>query len=307
MRDAATRARIRSLAIPPAWTDVWISPDPNGHLQAVGRDARGRKQYRYHPRWRQVRDETKYGRMAAFGSALPRLRARVARDLERSGLVRERVLATIVRLLDTTYLRVGNEEYARANESYGLTTLRGRHVEVKGETLRFRFRGKSGKAHDVRVNDRRVARVVRHCRDLPGQELFQFLDEAGEPQPVTSGDVNEYLRMATGQDFSAKDFRTWAGTLLAAGHLAAAAQLESESERKSAFLRAVEAVAARLGNTPSVCRASYIHPAVASAFTEPADYDCWSRAQATARRKSGLSRDELALLRYLDDRAVRAA
>lgn len=307
VRDEATVARIRSLAIPPAWTDVWISPDPNGHLQAVGRDARGRKQYRYHPRWRQVRDETKYGRMVAFGNALPRVRAAVARDLAQTGLTRRRVLATIVRLLDTTYLRVGNEEYARTNESYGLTTLRGRHVEVRGETLRFRFRGKSGKVHDVQVSDRRVARVVRRCRDLPGQELFQYLDAAGAPQPVSSGDVNDYLREASGEDFTAKDFRTWAGTLLAASHLAGADRAISQRARKSAIARAVEAVAERLGNTPAVCRASYIHPAVLGAFLEAGDIERWQRASVRVRRKAGLRPEEAVLLRFLSGRLARAA
>jgi DNA topoisomerase-1 len=221
LRDRQERRRIESLAVPPAWTDVWICPLANGHLQATGRDARGRKQYRYHPDWRAVRDETKFGRMIAFGEALPALRARVASDLARTGLPREKVLAAVVRLLETTLIRVGNEEYARENRSFGLTTLRSRHVAIAGATLRFRFRGKSGKEHSVAISDRRLARVVRACRELPGHELFQYLDESGERQVVDSDDVNAYLRAATGEDFTAKDFRTWGGTVLALSALLA--------------------------------------------------------------------------------------
>ena len=215
MKDAATVERIRKLAIPPAWTDVWICPRANGHLQATGRDARGRKQYRYHADWREVRDETKFGRMIAFGEALPKIRERIDRDLSQRGLGREKVLATVVKLLETTLIRVGNEEYAKQNNSFGLTTLRDRHVDVDGSTLRFEFRGKSGKEHSVEVHDRRLARIVKQCRDLPGQKLFQYLDDDGERQSVSSEDVNAYLRETTGEDFSAKDFRTWGGTVLA--------------------------------------------------------------------------------------------
>jgi DNA topoisomerase-1 len=220
LRDAAARRRIQTLAVPPAWTDVWICPDPSGHLQATGRDARGRKQYRYHPQWREVRDETKFGRLVAFAEGLPALRRRVQEDLARPGLPREKVLAAVVRLLGTTLLRVGNEEYARANQSFGLTTLRDRHAAVEGATVRFCFRGKSGKEVRVDIQDRRLARVVKRCRELPGQELFQYVDDDGQQQSVGSGDVNAYLREVTGEELSAKDFRTWGGTVLALGALA---------------------------------------------------------------------------------------
>src|SRR5438477_1948413 len=216
LRDAETIDRIKRLAVPPAWTDVWICPDPRGHLQATGRDARGRKQYRYHPRWREARDETKYGRMLDFGRALPRLRERVRRDLGREGMPREKVVAAIVRLLDCGYLRVGNPEYARENASFGLTTLRDEHARVRGERLRLRYTGKSGKVQELDIQDPRLARIVKRCQDLPGQELFRYLDDEGRPRAVASEDVNEYLRETAGEDFTAKDFRTWAGTVLAA-------------------------------------------------------------------------------------------
>jgi DNA topoisomerase-1 len=242
LRDPRERRRIEGLAVPPAWTEVWICPLANGHLQATGRDARGRKQYRYHPDWRAVRDETKFGRMVAFGEALPRLRARLDRDLALPGLPREKVLAAVVKLLETTLIRVGNEEYARENDSFGLTTMRSRHVDIAGATLRFRFRGKSGKEHEVAISDRRLARVVRACRELPGHELFQYLDESGERQAVDSADVNEYLRDVTGEDFTAKDFRTWGGTVLALEALrdggavrpAAQAQVETQARESEA-------------------------------------------------------------------------
>ena len=258
--------RIRSLAVPPAWTDVWICPSPLGHIQATGRDAKGRKQYRYHSRWREVRDETKYGRMIEFGRALPRLRRRVQRDLSRPGMAREKVVALVVRLLDSSSIRVGNSEYARDNESFGLTTMRQKHVAVRGEVMRFKFTGKSGREHDVTVTDRRLAAIVRRCAELPGQELFRYLDEAGEPRTVESADVNEYLRETTGDDFSAKDFRTWAGTVLAACELARLGFAESEADAKSNLVEAVKAVAARLGNTQSVCRKCYVHPAVIESY-----------------------------------------
>jgi DNA topoisomerase-1 len=266
LRDPAERRRIAALAIPPAWRDVWICALPNGHLQATGRDARGRKQHRYHPDWRAVRDETKFGRMVAFGEALPRLRARVEEDLARSGLSRAKVLAAVVRLLETTLIRVGNQEYARENHSFGLTTLRNRHVDISGATLRFRFRGKSGKERSVAISDRRLARVVRACRDLPGHELFQYLDEAGERQTVTSEDVNDYLRAATGEDFTAKDFRTWGGTVLALSALAADGGAASPQEANRVVVEAVKRVAELLGNRPAVCRKYYIHPAVVEAY-----------------------------------------
>jgi DNA topoisomerase-1 len=247
-----------------------------------------------------VRNETKYGRMALFGKALPRIRRQVLRDLARSGLVRERVLATIVRLLETTFVRVGNEEYARANKSYGLTTLRNRHVETKGGALVLRFKGKSGKAHEIRVSDRRLAAIVRRCRDLPGQDLFQYVDTEGNPQPIDSGDVNDYLRAIAGDEFTAKDFRTWAGTLIAAGALTDAPADAGES-RKASMLRAVEAVATQLRNTPAVSRACYIHPRVLEAFENEALSARWSDARANASSRAGLTTEESALLRFLND------
>ena len=250
------------MAIPPAWTDVWIALDPRGHLQAVGRDARGRKQYRYHPRWREVRDRTKYERMLSFARALPRIRRRVRRDLAKPGLPREKVLATIVRLLETTFLRIGNAEYAKENESYGLTTLRARHVRVHGPRLRFRFRGKGGRLREVELEDRRLARILRRCQEIPGQELFRYLDDEGEPRSIGSGDVNDYLREISGEDFTAKDFRTWAGTLLAATAFAAARARAAEAASEREVIRVVREVAERLGNTPAVCRKCYIHPVV---------------------------------------------
>jgi DNA topoisomerase-1 len=266
--DAATLARIRALAIPPAWTGVWISPDPRGHLQATGRDARGRKQYRYHPRWRTVRDETKYGRLLEFGRALPTIRRRVDRDLRRRGLPRERVIAAVVRLLETTSLRVGNEEYARDNGSYGLTTLRNRHAKVGATVVRLRFKGKHGKVHEATVSDARLARIVGRLQDLPGQELFQYVDEEGELRDVGSEEVNAYLREITGADFTAKDFRTWAGTVLAAWALRAFEQFDSEAQARHNIVEAIEEVSKRLGNTPAVSRASYVHPAVIDAYLD---------------------------------------
>ncbi len=261
-------ARIKSLAIPPAWTEVWISPDPNGHLQATGRDDRGRKQHRYHPRWREVRDETKYIRMVAFAKLLPRIRRRIARDLKLPGLSRNKVLATVVRLLEVSLIRVGNEEYARENDSFGLTTMRNKHVDVNGSTLKFHFRGKSGKWHEVGVRDRRLAKIVKSCQDLPGQEIFQYIDEQQKRQDVKSGDVNDYLREICGEDFTAKDFRTWAGTVLGAMALRAFEQFESQTQAKKNIVRAIELVAERLGNTPAVCRKCYIHPEVINSYLD---------------------------------------
>jgi DNA topoisomerase-1 len=268
VRDEPTLRRVRSLVIPPAWTDVWISTDPRGHIQATGRDARGRKQYRYHPRWRTVRDETKYERMLAFGEALPAIRARVDADLARPGLPREKVLATVVALLESTLIRVGNEEYARENRSYGLTTLRNRHVDVNGAELRFEFKGKGGKQHRVSLHDRRLARVIRRLQDLPGQEIFQYVDEDGNRHSVDSEDVNGYLREITGQDLSAKDFRTWAGTVLCAVALRKLDGCSRENEAKQNVAQVITSVAQQLGNTPAVCRACYVHPAVIEAYFE---------------------------------------
>jgi DNA topoisomerase-1 len=272
--DDDTLRRIRSLVIPPAWTEVWICPTPRGHIQATGRDARGRKQYRYHALWQQSRDEAKYERTLAFARALPRLRRRVERDLARPGLPREKVLAAAVRLLETTLVRVGNEEYARENRSYGLTTLRNRHAKVQGTQLKFSFRGKAGKQHSVGIRDRRLARVVKMCQELPGQRLFEYVDQEGAVQPIDSDDVNEYLREAMGDDFSAKDFRTWAGTVLAARalqELDAAVEggaVESTGPTKKQLTNAVERVAASLGNTPAICRKCYIHPAILDSYMD---------------------------------------
>ena len=266
--DEATLKRIKSLAIPPAWTEVWICPQANGHLQATGRDARGRKQYRYHPKWREVRDEVKYERMINFGKALPKIRKEVDRALALPGLPREKVLATIVYLLEATMMRIGNDEYARENKSYGLTTLRNRHVRIDGSEVEFRFRGKSGVYHDVKVHDRRLARIIQRTRDLPGQDLFQYLDEDGETHTVGSADVNDYLRAITGEDYTAKDFRTWSGTVLAAMALQEFEAVDSDAQAKKNVVRAIESVAERLGNTPSVCRKCYVHPAVLDAYLD---------------------------------------
>ncbi|MGI0017471.1 MAG: DNA topoisomerase IB, partial [Nitrosotalea sp.] len=297
VRDAATLDRIRSLAVPPAWKDVWICAMPRGHLQATGRDERGRKQFRYHPRWRETRDADKYARLVGFANALPRIRARVARDLRLQGLPREKVIATIVKLLETTFARVGNEEYARENGSFGLTTLRNRHVKVTGATVRFLFRGKSGRDHQLGVTDRRVAIVIQRCEELPGQMLFQYLDENGERGLVTSDDVNSYLRETTGADFTAKDFRTWAGTLLAACALRDVARFESETEAKRNVLAAIDSVARRLGHTRAVCRRAYVHPAVIDTYLE-GSLDSALDPEHAARR-GRLTAEEMALLAFL--------
>ena len=265
VRAPQTLARIRALAIPPAWTSVWICALPHGHLQAVGRDARGRKQYRYHPRWREVRDETKYGRLAAFGRALPRIRRRVHEDVRRPGLPREKVLAAVIGLLERTLIRVGNEEYARQNGSYGLTTLRAKHVKVAGARIRFEFTGKGGKPHVVDLDDRRLAQVVRQCRDLPGHELFQYVDEQGRRQSIDSADVNAYLREISGHDFTAKDFRTWGGTVLAAAALRGV-EAGSPTRARKQIAQAIATVAQQMRNTPAICRKSYVHPAIIQAF-----------------------------------------
>ena len=266
IRDEQRLLRIKRLAIPPAWSDVWICPSPNGHIQATGRDARGRKQYRYHERWREIRDENKYDRLVNFGKALPKIRRRLKKDLALSGLPREKVLATIVQLLERSLIRVGNEEYARENKSFGLTTLQDRHVDVKGSKLRFRFRGKSGRLHEVDVTDRRIARIISKLQDLPGQSLFQYVDDGGSVHEITSQDVNEYLREVTGEDFTAKDFRTWAGTVLATIALSATGAFETKKQAKANLKQAIGAVAKILGNTPAVCRQCYIHPAVLEAY-----------------------------------------
>ena len=301
LKRPADVKRIRALAVPPAWKNVWICPDPRGHLQATGRDARGRKQYRYHADWRAHRDSDKFDRLEAFASVLPVVRARTAGDLAKQGLPREKVLATVVQLLERSLIRVGNDEYAKANNSFGLTTLRDQHVEVKGSTLRFEFRGKSGKRHSVGINDRRLARIVKQCRDLPGQELFQYLDEHGRRQDVNSADVNTYLREITGTDFTAKDFRTWFGTVLAATALREFRHADSKAAAKRNTLRAIEAVAGVLGNTPAVCRKSYIHPAILDCYMHRSMETKLSRAlpPPVKRVASKLRPDEVMALRIL--------
>ena len=266
LRNPRELARIKSLAIPPAWTDVWICPFANGHLQTTGRDGRGRKQYRYHPLWRVKRDETKFSRMIPFLRVLPRIRAQVRRDLSKPGLPREKVLAAVVRLLETTLIRVGKEEYAQANQSYGLTTMRNRHVKVRGATMRFQFRGKSGIYHAIDLDDGRLARTIQKCREVPGAKLFQYMDDQDRVHVVDSGDVNDYLRRITGEEVTAKDFRTMAGTTLAALELYRAGRFHSRRQAKAQVNRAVERVADRLGNRVATCRKYYIHPALLEAY-----------------------------------------
>jgi DNA topoisomerase-1 len=306
VRDPETLQRIADLAVPPAWTDVWISPDPNSHLQATGRDARRRKQYRYHPRWREVRDETKYHRLVEFGEALPALRARVDRDLVRPGLPRERVLAAVVRLLDVSLVRVGHEEYARENGSYGLVTLHGRHVDVRGANIRFRFRGKSGVSHDVDVRDRRVARVIDRCLDLPGEELFDYVDDAGAVRKVSADDVNEYLHELSGRDFTSKDFRTWAGTVLAACALRELGSFTSPREGRRLTVQAIKRVSERLGNTPAVCRRCYVHPDVLDAHVDGSLLRLRIREDGSRRGRPAMRPEERAVLRLLRDRLRRS-
>lgn len=300
--DDAQLRRIRKLAIPPAYHDVWICRLENGHLQATGRDARGRKQYRYHARWRQVRDEGKYGRMLLFGAVLPRIREQVAADLTLSGLPKRRVLAAIVRLLEGTMMRVGNEEYARANDSFGLTTLRPRHAVVRGTRLTFDFRGKHGVQHHIDLSDRRLANIVHRCQEIPDQHLFHFVDQDGQTHPVTSDDVNAYLHETSGVEITAKDFRTWAATHLAALALGALEPVEGSAKQKKAIGAAVESVAKRLGNTPSICRKCYIHPAIfdgyldgtlAAGLRDPAD---------GMLEHGGLSPEERAVMAWLSGR-----
>ncbi len=310
VRDLPTLRRIASLAIPPAWTSVWICPSADGHIQATGRDARGRKQYRYHPRFRQIRDETKYERMIAFAAILPKVRAQVDDDLSRAGLCREKVLATVVRLLEITLIRVGNEEYARENASFGLTTLRNRHVDVSGSSVRFHFRGKSGIAHSVEVHDRRVARVIARCTDLPGQILFQYVDDEGTLCTVESSEVNAYLRTISGAEFTAKDFRTWAGTVLAATALANLVAEEgakvSGTLLKKNVVQAIKDVATRLGNTTAVCRKCYVHPEIIDAYLEGAlSLEIAAPSLATKNRPPSLSAEETAVLALLQERIGR--
>ena len=306
--DPDTLLRIRALVIPPAWEEVWICPDERGHIQAVGRDQRGRKQYRYHPRWREVRDETKYEKMIAFVHALPRIRARVARDLARPALPREKVLATVVRLFVTTLFRVGNDEYAASNNSFGLTTLQDRHAKVSGSQVHFRFKGKSGVSHEIELSDPRLAKIVRQCQDLPGAELLQYIDEAGEVKDIGSGDVNDYLRAISGQDFTAKDFRTWAGTVLAARALQEFEAVDSQAKLKKNIVTAIESVAGRLGNTRAVCRKCYIHPAVLDSYLDGSLIDTLGqRARKLDKQLGKLRPEEAAVLVLLQRRLAREA
>jgi DNA topoisomerase-1 len=299
--DEETIARIQKLAIPPAYEKVWICPDPNGHIQAVGRDARGRKQYRYHPRWREVRDEAKFSKMLVFGRVLPKIRERVEHDLSRHGLPREKVLAAAVRLLETTLMRVGNEEYAKENKSFGLTTLRNRHVRVKGGKLHFDFRGKHGLEHHIDLADPRLARLIKRLQDLPGQDLFEYLDENREPRPVTSHDVNEYLRDITGEHVTAKDFRTWAATNLAAIALGELERFDTKARAKKNVKQAVEAVSKMLGNTPAICRKCYIHPAIFDGYLDGSLLEGLARRAEKVLHQpgSGLTAEEAAVTGFL--------
>src|SRR5881296_2481818 len=308
--DPDTRKRLNALAIPPAWTDVWICPDPNGHIQATARDARGRKQYRYHPSYRETRDRSKFRRMLEFSEVLPILRERVERDLRAHDLSRRQILATVVRLLDKTLIRVGNDEYARENRSFGLTTLRGRHLEIKGAKLQFSFRGKSGVDHAVAITDRRLARIIQQCQDLPGQELFKYLDASGKRQTISSDDVNAYLREITGRDITAKDFRTWAGTMLAARELFLLGPAKSKREAERNMIRAIDAVAKRLGNTRAVCRKYYVHPGLVRAYLQGLTAPLASALPPQRARRehptAALRRDEIAVLQFLQEDAAEA-
>ncbi len=306
--DRATLDRIKSLAIPPAYTDVWICPSPNGHLQATGRDARGRKQYRYHEKWREARDETKYDRMLIFGAALQKIRERVEQDLALSGMPKNKVLATIVAIMERTFIRVGNEEYARTNNSYGLTTMRNKHVDVKGHKVRFRFRGKSGVTHEMEITDKRLARIVKKAQDLPGQELFAYCDENDQVHDIKSQDVNDYLREITGEDFTAKDFRTWAGTVLAAVALNAVEPFETQKQAKSNVKTAINAVSHILGNTPAVCRKCYVHPAVLETYLSGNMIEGLKRRteEALANNLPDLQSVEAAVMTFLQARLATA-
>jgi len=317
VRDQEELLRIRSLVIPPAWTDVWICPSPYGHLQAVGLDARGRKQYRYHPLYRKVRDATKFTRMIAFGLVLPKIREQVAHDIKVPELPKKKVLAAIVQLLEQTCIRVGNEEYRKQNDSFGLTTMRDQHVDIAGAKIRFHFRGKSGQEHDIELKDRRLAKIVYECQAIPGQELFQYYGDDGECHKITSGDVNDYLREITGEDFTAKDFRTWAGTVMAMIALQEFEAFDSQAQAKKNIVRAIESVARRLGNRPSVCRKCYVHPGILDAYLEGTMLDSLRRrASEEMAHVRGLNPEESAVLALLqrrlaeedrEDRSARAA
>jgi DNA topoisomerase I len=305
--DEKTLERIDSLVIPPAWTDVWISPYANGHLQATGRDDRKRKQHRYHPKWREVRDENKYTQMIAFAKALPQIRKRVDEDLALAGFPRNKVLATVVKLLEVSLIRVGNEEYAKENRSYGLTTLKDRHVEVSGSKLHFHFRGKSGKKHDIDIHDRRLAKVVKGVQDIQGQELFQYIDEDGERRKVDSDDVNAYLREISGEDFTAKCFRTWVGTVLAARALQEFKKFDNNAEAKKNVVQAIKAVAERLGNTPTICKKCYVHPAILESYMDETLLETLTGRAGRELSKSlhELPPEEAAVLALLEERLER--
>jgi DNA topoisomerase-1 len=308
VRDPATLRRIRALAIPPAWRDVWICPLGNGHIQATGIDARGRKQYRYHARWRQTRDETKFHRMIAFGKALPRIRATTRKHLRLKGLPREKVLAALIQLLEKTLIRVGNEEYARSNKSYGLTTILDRQVQIRGKRVHFEFRGKSGVDHSIDLDDPALARIVKSCQDLPGQELFAYVGDGGREVDVKSHDVNAYLKEITGEDFTAKDFRTWSATILAARALQEVSSFDSQAQAKRKMLQAIEEVAKRLGNTRSVCRKCYIHPAVMDAYLDGSLMETLAqKARREMKNIAALSAEEAAVLAFLQERLRRDA
>ncbi len=303
INSLAQRKRINALVIPPAWSNVWICPDPKGHILVTARDARGRKQYRYHPSYREARDRSKFRRMLEFSETLPEIRERIESDLRARDLTRRQILATVVRLLDKTLIRVGNDAYARENRSFGLTTLRDRHVEVKGANLRFSFRGKSGVNHTVDITDRRLARIIQQCQDLPGQELFKYLDASGKRQTISSDDVNAYLREITGRDITAKDFRTWAGTMLAARELCTMGPAKSRREAERNMVQAIDAVAKRLGNTRAVCRKYYVHPGLVLAYlqglTAPLSSAPLPLRARRGRPAASLRRDEVAVLQFL--------
>jgi DNA topoisomerase-1 len=305
--DEKTLERIRKLAIPPAYTDVWVCPKPNGHIQATGRDAKGRKQYRYHPKFREVRDSTKYEHMLEFARGLPAIRETIKKHMALKGMPREKVLATVVHLLETTLIRVGNDDYAKTNKSYGLTTLKDRHVEVDGSELRFAFKGKSGKMWNLRIKDRRVARIVKECQDIPGQELFQYVDEEGTRQDVTSADVNAYLKEITGREVTAKDFRTWAGTVLAALALKEFETFDSDAGAKKNVRAAIERVSSRLGNTPTICRKCYVHPEILHCYLEGSMLIEIKKEVETELRENlaGLKPEEAAVLSLLESRLSR--
>jgi DNA topoisomerase-1 len=301
IHDKKELERIRAIGIPPAWTNVWICPNPRGHIQATGRDAKGRKQYRYHTEWRKIRDETKYDRMVDFGKALPHIREHVAHDLALAGMPREKILAAVVRLLDRTSIRVGNEEYARENGSFGLTTMRNDHVDVEGSEIQFHFRGKGGKEHTIDIKDRQLARIVKKCQDLPGHELFEYIDENKELRTIESDDVNEYLRQISGHDFTAKDFRTWAGTVTATCALQDLGEYESQTQAKKNVVRAIEVAAQHLGNTPTICRKSYVHPEVIDAYLNGALLEALDQHNENAVQQAlhGLRPEEIAVLDFL--------